>query len=89
VVQVLCSRQNHLEKFASRFETSNGIKVQEQGYNTQQGPENSEQIVSGSYEYIGDDGQTYKVTYKADGNGFQPEGAHLPTPPPIPVEIQK
>jgi Insect cuticle protein len=74
---------------SSRFETSNGIKVQEQGYNTQQGPENSEQIVSGSYSYIGDDGKTYKVTYKADANGFQPEGDHLPTPPPIPEEIQK
>jgi hypothetical protein len=72
-----------------RFETSNGIKVQESGYNTQQGPENSEQIVTGSYSYTGDDGQVYTVTYKADANGFQPSGDHLPTPPPIPADIQK
>jgi hypothetical protein len=75
--------------FFDRFETSNGIKVQESGYNTQQGPENSEQIVTGSYSYTGDDGQVYTVTYKADANGFQPQGAHLPTPPPIPADIQK
>jgi Insect cuticle protein len=74
--------------YSYAFETSNGIKVEEQGYNTQQG-DNSEQIVMGSYSYMGDDGQMYTVTYKADANGFQPQGDHLPTPPPIPEAIQK
>ena len=49
---------------------------------------NSE-IVSGSYSYTGPDGVQYSITYTADEEGFHPQGAHLPTPPPIPPEIQR
>ncbi|XP_026738219.1 cuticle protein 2-like, partial [Trichoplusia ni] len=52
-------------------------------------PEEGSLQVSGSYSYIGDDGVTYTVTYTADENGYRAEGAHLPTPPPIPEEILK
>ncbi len=45
--------------------------------------------MQGSFSYVGDDGQTYSVTYTADENGFVPAGAHLPTPPPIPEAIQR
>lgn len=31
----------------------------------------------------------YSITYTADETGFHPQGAHLPTPPPIPPEIQR
>lgn len=47
------------------------------------------QSVSGSFSYTGDDGQKITLTYTADENGFQPQGDHLPTPPPIPPEILK
>ncbi|KAH8364671.1 hypothetical protein KR084_009791 [Drosophila pseudotakahashii] len=60
------------------FETSNGIQSQESG-NTNG--------VSGSTSYISPEGQQISLTYIADENGFQPQGAHLPTPPPIPQAI--
>nr|P85196.2 RecName: Full=Cuticle protein 2; Flags: Precursor [Lonomia obliqua]ABU88848.1 cuticle protein 2 [Lonomia obliqua] len=41
----------------------------------------------GAFSYTGDDGQQYAVKYTADANGFQAQGAHLPTPPPIPDAI--
>ncbi|CAL1681775.1 unnamed protein product [Lasius platythorax] len=66
------------------YETGNGITVQETGH--QQGESES---VSGSFSYTGPDGVQYSITYTADENGFHPQGAHLPTPPPIPPEIQR
>ncbi|CAG9795952.1 unnamed protein product [Diatraea saccharalis] len=65
------------------FETDNGISASENGVAT-----NGVQA-QGGYSYTGDDGQVYSVTYTADEGGYQPKGDHLPTPPPIPVEILK
>lgn len=70
------------------FETGNGIRRDETGVFEGGWPGGS-QTVSGSYSYTGDDGKEYTVNYKADGNGFQATGDHLPTPPPIPQEIQE
>lgn len=71
------------EGFQYEYETSNGIRADAQGIAT-----NGVQS-QGSFAYKGDDGQDYSITYTADENGFQPQGAHLPTPPPIPEEILK
>ena len=38
--------------------------------------------VNGQFSYTGPDGVLYKVVYVANGDGFQPQGAHLPTPVP-------
>lgn len=47
-------------------------------------------VNQGSYSYTAPDGQVISVSYVADDEGgFQPQGAHLPTPPPIPAAIQK
>lgn len=71
------------EGFSYDFETSNGIRADAQGVAT-----NGVQS-QGSFAYKGDDGQDYSITYTADENGFVPQGAHLPTPPPIPEAILK
>uniref|UniRef100_A0A182P5L0 Uncharacterized protein n=1 Tax=Anopheles epiroticus TaxID=199890 RepID=A0A182P5L0_9DIPT len=64
-------------KFA--FETSDGHQRQEQAELKKLGDEVEALVVRGSYSFTGDDGQVYTVNYVADENGFQPEGAHLPT----------
>ncbi|KAF4520087.1 hypothetical protein B566_EDAN014192 [Ephemera danica] len=72
------------------YETENGIVADEQGFVKNKGiPEQEAMTAQGSYTYKGDDGQVYSVTYTADENGFQAQGAHLPTPPPIPPAIQR
>uniref|UniRef100_A0A336M2K7 CSON010841 protein n=1 Tax=Culicoides sonorensis TaxID=179676 RepID=A0A336M2K7_CULSO len=71
------------------YETGNGIKHEESSNFQSLGPENGEQVVMGSYSYTDTDGKEVTVNYKADSNGFVATGDHLPTPPPIPPEIQE
>ncbi|XP_063377521.1 flexible cuticle protein 12-like [Cydia fagiglandana] len=68
-------------KFAYSYETSNGIQAQEQAQLNNAGTDNEAISVRGSYAYTGPDGVVYTVTYIADENGFQPQGAHLPVAP--------
>ncbi|XP_020808979.1 larval cuticle protein 8-like [Drosophila serrata] len=69
------------ESFKYDWETSDGSSAQAQGQLKNIGSENEAISVQGSYRFIGDDGVTYEVTYIADENGFQPQGAHLPVAP--------
>ncbi|XP_077302952.1 endocuticle structural glycoprotein SgAbd-2-like [Arctopsyche grandis] len=81
---------NHDGSYQYSYETGNGIQAQEQGYLKNAGIKDQEaQVAQGSYSYTGPDGIPITVTYIADENGFRAEGAHLPTPPPIPEAIQK
>jgi hypothetical protein len=76
-------------KYRFRYVTGNGITAQEEGYLNNpnaQYPDMPEQVAIGSYSYTAPDGQQIAISYKADANGFQPEGAHLPTPPSLPAE---
>lgn len=71
------------------FEAGNGIKANEEGHVKNAGSDNEAMEAQGAYSYKGDDGAEISLTYTADENGFQPVGAHLPTPPPIPEAIQR
>ncbi|CRK99890.1 CLUMA_CG013193, isoform A [Clunio marinus] len=69
--------------YVSSYETSNGIRVDEQGYLKNAGSQAEAQVMQGSYSYTGPDGVVYTITYIADENGYRAEGAHIPTPPPV------
>ncbi|RZB40345.1 Chitin bind 4 domain containing protein [Asbolus verrucosus] len=72
------------------YETGNGIHAQESGYIKNKGDEKNEILVQqGTITYHDEHGHPITLSYIADEHGFQPQGAHLPTPPPIPEEIQK
>ncbi|KAH8274255.1 hypothetical protein KR026_001629 [Drosophila bipectinata] len=66
------------ESFNYAWETSDGQAAKAEGHLNNPGSENEAISVQGSYRFVGDDGVTYEVTYIADENGFQPQGAHLP-----------
>ncbi|KAF4520078.1 hypothetical protein B566_EDAN014183 [Ephemera danica] len=71
------------------YETADGTSAEEQGYLKNAGSADEALVSQGSYSYTGPDGVLYTVNYIADENGFRAEGAHLPTPPPIPEAIAR
>ncbi|CAH0558125.1 unnamed protein product [Brassicogethes aeneus] len=70
--------------FRFDFESSDGIKREEEGTLVHEGSDHAAVIVRGSYSYVGPDGVEYKVKYTADENGFHPEGDHFSVPPFVP-----
>lgn len=65
------------ESYSYEYETSNGIKANENGELKQIGEEKGI-AAQGGYSYTAPDGTLISVTYVADENGFQPQGDHLP-----------
>ncbi|EDS32500.1 pupal cuticle protein 78E [Culex quinquefasciatus] len=63
------------------YETSNGIRAQEEGVGGQS--------AQGSASWTDRDGTPIQLTYVADVNGFQPQGAHLPREGPAPAHVLK
>ncbi|CAG7835644.1 unnamed protein product [Allacma fusca] len=92
-VQVLQDVREINEDGSFRYisELSDGTKAESAGYikNPTAPQEERIQSVSGAYSHYSPEGEYLTVTYLADENGFQAQGAHLPTPPPIPEEIQR
>ncbi|XP_055526787.1 endocuticle structural glycoprotein SgAbd-2-like [Wyeomyia smithii] len=83
------SYQGQDGSFKHSYESGNGILVQEQGYvkNAGAGKDHESNVVQGSYSYVDPNGAPISVKYFADENGFHAEGAHLPTPPPVPKAL--
>ncbi|XP_050300915.1 pupal cuticle protein 20-like [Anthonomus grandis grandis] len=71
--------------FQYAFETGNGIQATQQG-NAQEGAGTQSQ---GSYSYTSPEGEQIQINYSAGEGGFQAQGSHIPTAPPVPAEIAK
>ncbi|XP_053622949.1 larval cuticle protein LCP-17-like [Plodia interpunctella] len=69
------------------YETSNGIKAEESGSLKKIDAETNAEVVQGQASWQSPEGETVQLQYVADENGYQPQGSHLPTPPPIPEAI--
>ncbi|XP_058802261.1 endocuticle structural glycoprotein SgAbd-2-like [Phymastichus coffea] len=69
------------------YDTENGIHAAESGRPVFKGQ--PVEVVQGEFSYTAPDGTPIRLSYVADENGFQARGAHLPTPPPIPLAIQR
>ncbi|XP_014359948.1 cuticle protein CP14.6 [Papilio machaon] len=78
------------DKYQYRYETGNGISASESGVLKNAGREDEALEVEGQNRYQAPDGTVYTLTYIANENGYQPQGAHLPVAPepqPIPDYI--
>ncbi|KAL3283229.1 hypothetical protein HHI36_006377 [Cryptolaemus montrouzieri] len=67
-----------------RFSTSDGFTREETAELLHEGTEFESIFLRGSYQYQGADGKVYTIKYRADDNGFHPEGDHIEVPPFVP-----
>jgi len=67
------------------FRTADGVYREERGEEGFDGTA----IQTGAFTFADELGNEYTVEYRADENGFQPQGAHLPVGPEIPFHAQE
>merc|ERR1712025_1133060 len=46
-------------------------------------------FVQGSYSFVAPNGEVVSMQYTADENGYHASGSHMPTPPPMPLHVQR
>ncbi|XP_038220446.1 larval cuticle protein LCP-17-like [Zerene cesonia] len=68
-------------------ETDNGISAQARGALNNPQAENPAQVVQGQAQWTSPEGEVVQFAYTADENGYQVQGSHVPTPPPVPEAI--
>ncbi|BES99568.1 Insect cuticle protein [Nesidiocoris tenuis] len=83
------SNSNYDGNFNYDFQAENGIVEQAVGSIKVLDPETQAQVMQGRYAYTAPDGTPIEASWYADETGFHIEGAHLPTPPPIPDAIAR
>ncbi|KAE8573244.1 sericin 1 [Halyomorpha halys] len=71
------------------FESENGISSSAVGSLRTIDAQHPAQIISGSYSYTAPDGTPISTNYYADETGFHAQGAHLPTPHPLPEYVAR
>ena len=81
VVKETLSDNIGLDSYKFDYQLSDGSTREESAQVETRGAEDAILRVRGSFSFVGADGVTYTVTYIADENGFQPQGAHLPVAP--------
>ncbi|CRL03001.1 CLUMA_CG016579, isoform A [Clunio marinus] len=64
--------------YSFAYETKDGQVREEHGNMKNNETEDGVMYVRGTYSFVGDDGQTYTVSYIIDENGFQPSPPHIP-----------
>jgi len=70
------------DKWSSVLETSDGTSIDQQGVLKDVGTEHEAAVVHGSFSWVDEKtGEKFTITYVADENGYQPQGAHLPVAP--------
>ncbi|XP_037803468.1 endocuticle structural glycoprotein SgAbd-8-like [Penaeus monodon] len=62
------------------FESGNGIVRQESG------KESDGQAKEGGWRYESPEGAPVEISFVADQGGYQPQGAVIPVPPPLPYQ---
>ncbi|KAE8574031.1 cuticle protein CP14.6 [Halyomorpha halys] len=80
------SENNYNGTYKYRYQTSNGISVEEEGFLKNPGTKEEAQTARGSYSYTAPDGQVITVKWYADETGFHAEGAHIPGSGGTPIQ---
>ncbi|KAJ8732075.1 hypothetical protein PYW08_014805 [Mythimna loreyi] len=74
-VQLVRLNNEYLDpgRYKYGFEQTDGQTQDQEGVLINEGREDESIAVTGSFSWVGPDGVLYRVTYKADDNGYQPE----------------
>lgn len=68
--------------FHWNYEGGDGSKADQEG-SLKEVDHHQEQVVKGSYEYVGSDDKVHKVNYEADDTGYHAYGDDIPQIPPL------